>query len=428
MLKRSFLGWSKPRIKNLTIGDIHRPPETIAVPETVTLLIEKPGVPTGPPLVQPGEEVKSGQKLVLFEQADTYATAPVTGQVTKVTTRAGDFGKNYVEICIASEDADQADNAWAAACGDTPTLETLTGYLANVPGKPGLEALQDPEKPIHKIVVNGSDADLLVATRQYQVKNQADDIHHGIGILKKATGIDDIVICLTQDVVQNVGHLGAEPVGVNNEYPGTLPLMIMKNSLDMEVPAGDACEDLGVFFISAEAVASIGRAFTQKAIPTEKTITVVDKAGTIRLHKATIGTPLAAIFAAVGVDLQEGDRIISGGPMTGAAIYSDEYPIMPDTDAIIVQAGADIPLMSDYPCINCGDCIPICPARIQVNMLVRFLEAGQYQDAADLYDLDSCVECGLCTFVCPAKIPIFQYIKLAKYELARLESAEAANE
>ncbi|CAD7837140.1 MAG: hypothetical protein [Olavius algarvensis Delta 4 endosymbiont] len=428
MLKRSFLGWSKPRIKNLTIGDIHRPPETIAVPETVTLLIEKPDVSTGPPLVQPGEAVQSGQKLVLFEQADTYATAPVTGQVTRVTTRAGDFGKNYVEICIAAEDADQADEAWAAACSDGPTLETLTGYLANVPGKPGLEALQNPEKPIHKIVVNGSDADLLVATRQYQVKNQADDIHHGIGILKEATGIDDIVICLTQDVVQNIGHLGAEPVGVNNEYPGTLPLMIMKDSLDMEVPAGDACEDLGVFFISAEAVASIGRAFTQKAIPTEKTITVVDKAGAVRLYKTTIGTPLTAVFAAVGVELQEGDRIISGGPMTGAAVYTDEFPIMPDTDAIIVQGGADIPLMSDYPCINCGDCIPICPARIQVNMLVRFLEAGQYQDAADLYDLFSCVECGLCTFVCPAKIPIFQYIKLAKYELARLESAEAANE
>jgi electron transport complex protein RnfC len=428
MLKRSFLGWSKPRIKNLTVGDIHRPPETIAPPETVTLLVEKPDVPTGPPLVQPGEAVKTGQKLVLYEQADTYATAPVTGQVTRIATRAGDFGKTYLEICLEASATDEPDDSFAAVCGEDPTLETLLGYLANVPGKPGLEALSNPDKPISKIVVNGADSDLLVATRQYQVKNQADDIHHGIGILKQATGIEDIVICLTQDVVQNVGHLGADPVGVNNEYPGTLPLMIMRDSLGMEVPAGDSCEDLGVFFISAEAVASIGRAFEQKAIPLDKTITVVDKEGQIRLYKATIGTPLAAVLETVGVVLEEGDRIISGGPMTGAAIYADTFPILPDTDAIIVQAGADIPLMSDYPCINCGDCIPICPARIQVNMLVRFLEAGQYQDAADLYDLRSCVDCGLCTFVCPAKIPVFQYIKLAKYELDRLESAEAANE
>ena len=428
MLTRSFFGCSKPRIKNLITGDIHRPPETIAVPGAVTLLVEKPGISTGPPLVQPGEAVKTGQKLVLFEQADTYATAPVTGQVTRVTTRAGDFGKTYVEICLETGPEDQPDESFAAVCGDTPTLETLTGYLTNVPGKPCLEALNDPDKPIKKIVVNGADPDLLVATRQYQVKNHADDIHHGIGILKTVTGIEDIVICLTQDVTQNIGHLGAEPVGVSNDYPGTLPLMIMKDALGMEVPAGNSCEDLGVFFISVEAVAAIGRAFSQKTIPVQKTITVVDKNGNIRLYTAAIGTPFAAVFEAAGIELAEGDRIICGGPMTGSAIYSDEFPVMPDTDAIMVQPGADIPLTSDYPCINCGDCIPICPARIQVNMLVRFLEAGQYQEAADLYDLQSCVECGLCTFVCPSKIPVFQYIKLAKYELARLESAEAANE
>ena len=395
MLKRSFLSWSKPRIKNLTTGDIHRQPEAVAVPGEVILLVEKPDVPTGPPLVQPGEAVKAGQKLVLFEQADSYATAPAAGQVTRVTARAGDFGKTYMEIRIETGAGEEQDESFAAACSDAPTLETLTDYLANVPGKPGLDALGNPDKPIKKIVVNGADPDLLIATRQYQVKNREEDIHHGIGILKKTTGIADIVICLTRDVTQNVGHLGAEPVGVNNEYPGTLPLMIMKDALGMEVPAGGCPEDLGVFFISVEAVAAIGRAFARKAIPVEKTLTVIDKGGRIRLYTAAIGTPLAAVFEAAGVVLEEGDRIVSGGPMTGSAIYSDQFPVMPDTDAILVQGGADIPLTSDYPCINCGDCIPICPARIQVNMLVRFLEAGQYQEAADLYDLLSCIECGL---------------------------------
>jgi electron transport complex protein RnfC len=61
-------------------------------------------------------------------------------------------------------------------------------------------------------------------------------------------------------------------------------------------------------------------------------------------------------------------------------------------------------------------------------MLVRFLEAGHFEEAADEYDLHSCIDCGLCSFVCPSKIPIFQLIRLAKYELGRIKSAEMENE
>jgi electron transport complex protein RnfC len=59
---------------------------------------------------------------------------------------------------------------------------------------------------------------------------------------------------------------------------------------------------------------------------------------------------------------------------------------------------------------------------------VRFLEAGQYEAGADQYDLYACIGCGLCSFVCVSKIPIFQFIRLAKYELERMKAAEAENE
>jgi electron transport complex protein RnfC len=57
-------------------------------------------------------------------------------------------------------------------------------------------------------------------------------------------------------------------------------------------------------------------------------------------------------------------------------------------------------------------------------MLVRYLEVGRYDEAADLYDLHCCIECGLCSYVCVSRMPIFQYIRLGKHELKRMHAVE----
>jgi electron transport complex protein RnfC len=171
-------------------------------------------------------------------------------------------------------------------------------------------------------------------------------------------------------------------------------------------------------------VASLGKTYRNEQIPVHKILTLITKDGRQRLIKTTIGTPIRDILDRYDVSINEEDRIILGGPMRGSAVYSLDHPVGPDTDGLLILDRADAAYATDYPCINCGDCIRVCPARIQVHLLVRFLEAGQFEEAADNYDLYSCIECGLCSFVCVSRIPIFQYIKLAKYELDRAKASE----
>jgi electron transport complex protein RnfC len=309
----------------------------------------------------------------------------------------------------------------------SPTLESALDYLLFAPGSPPLATLLDPEKPIKTIVIAGVDSDLLVGTRQYIAQTRLNDIKDGIKFLKKITGIDQIILVTARDTLQGFGHIGAEAKGIDTTYPAALPQLIMKNVLKEIVPAGKTCEDMGVCFMSAEAVVSIGRAYAGGQIPVHKILSLITKDGSRRLIETTIGTPIRDILDTFGDRIDEEDRIIFGGPMMGRAVYSLDQPVMPDTDVIMVLDRAEAAYTSDYPCVNCGDCVRTCPAQIPVNMLVRFLEAGHYDAAADDYDLYSCIGCGLCSYVCVSKIPIFQYIRLAKYELNRAKTAEATD-
>jgi electron transport complex protein RnfC len=131
---------------------------------------------------------------------------------------------------------------------------------------------------------------------------------------------------------------------------------------------------------------------------------------------------LRKVLNAFRIDVNDQDRLIIGGPMTGFSTFTHHHPVQADTDIVIIQDKEVIPELSDNPCVNCGRCIQICPADIPVNLLVRYLEADQYEEAADKFDLESCIECGLCAYTCLARIPIYQYIKLGKHELLKIRA------
>ncbi len=428
MLSKSFFGYAKPAFRYELLSTALPQPIPVKATDSVTLLL--PGEMGTKPseIIKVGAGVKTGQRLSWDDQSGPSVVSTVTGTIKKVEAYTGDYNRKSTAITIAPKSGEAVDDQFAAVAGDL-TPQVLRDFLSSAPGGGEFGKLLNENKPIDTIIIYGGDTDLLVETNLYILKSEIEAVNAGIKALKVATGIEKVIVAVPAESFQNVdGHFSAEVQAVPSAYPGAQPLMILYHMTGKMLAQGQRFEDFGMLFLRAEAVASLGKAVETGRIPTDKILTVVDQNGNKHLVSAPLGTPVGNILKTLKITVSGGDRIIFGGPMTGTAIYSEQQPITPDSDAIMVQNNADIVLSSDYPCINCGECARICPSKIQVQMLERFLEAGQFQEGADQYDLYSCVECGLCSLVCPSRIPILQYIKLAKYELASAIPAEEENE
>jgi len=421
MIKRSFFTLTQPKLNYDLVEQDPKEPESIPIPPNLILLLNEPIDSLKEALIKKGDAVEKGEKLRLYNESCEYAISPVTGSITTVDTYSDDFGNTSTYLVIKN-DQSQTTGTNAVTYDLKDDIASADEYLRALPGAPPLKILADDDVKINTIVITCGDTDLLSTTNQYVTSKFLEEIKQGARILKKITNVLKICITVPESLNIQGGFDAIQVFKTSMEYPSNLPAMILKDHLKTVLPAGKTPEDLGICFITAEAVVSLARAYKTKSPGFEKILTVIGKQGTQYRVKATIGTPLSKIFKTFSIHINEQDRIIIGGPMKGFATYTLHHPVRPDMDTVIIQDRDIIPELSDNPCVNCGKCIRICPANVPVNILVRYLEADQYEEAADKYDLESCIECGLCAYVCTARIPLYQYIRLGKHELSALRA------
>jgi len=427
MVKKPFFALGPPKVKYPVLPghDVYALTE-IPLPKRALFLVEKSGNNGSDLLIKEGDKVRTGQRVVLSEDGGEMLFSTVSGTVREVSQRTGYLGRTLLSISVDVSGEDRWDGEFDRA-GRTADVLNATRFLASLPGKPDFAAMINYQPSIDTLVISGMDQDLLVTTNQHTVKTKSAEFKKGIEYLRKITGVSTVILILPPELTSLVEDVDVAVKTMAPVYPDTLPEVVIKDTLGKEVPAGETCEALGVGFMKAEAVAALANAFEQGRMPVDKVLTVIKKDGTAVHVKARIGTPVKDILEALQMETSHGDRLVLGGPMRGQALYSEDVPIGWDTDAVMVQGSEQIVWTSDNQCVNCGECVRVCPARIPVNMLVRLLENSLYEEAASQYDLLSCIECGLCSYVCIARIPVFHYIMLGKYEFDRIQRAEEAH-
>jgi len=416
-MKKPFFGLTRPKLAYSGIDDLGPDVQEIPVPERIVFSRQfKQGGEQGLTLSR-GQEVRTGQRLRPLNDMGVCLTATASGVIGDVSIETDYSGRTAFSMSIQTEAKDRWDPEFEQAEISAESEDVLS-YLSALPDIFDLIPLVRKENPLDAILVSGFDRDLLTATNQLSLKLGAGHLAQGIDCLKKMTGVNRVMVAAPSSLTSEAGKGGVEVTTLNPLYPRADPRLLVRSILGITAPPSRPLTDVNVGVISAEAVIAMGQAFQDQRPPVSKLLTVIDKDNRPIAVRARIGTPVGHILNALRIQVSEGDRLVLGGPMAGNGVYSVDAPIGPDTDALMVQDRAHVIPPSSEPCINCGECVRACPARLPVNMLIRLLENGLYEEAAQQYDLLSCIECGLCSYVCIMRIPIFHYIMLGKHELA----------
>ena len=79
------------------------------------------------------------------------------------------------------------------------------------------------------------------------------------------------------------------------------------------------------------------------------------------------------------------------------------------------------------PCIRCGKCVDVCPARLLPQQLYWYA-SSKNNDRLTEHNLFDCIECGCCAYVCPSDIPLVQYYRYAKTTIRQQERERDASD
>ena len=126
--------------------------------------------------------------------------------------------------------------------------------------------------------------------------------------------------------------------------------------------------------------------------------------------KVKTGTLYSELIEAAGGFVKEPEKIVSGGPMMGFAIFDTMVPVTKTSSALLCMTVDEVSKWEVGPCINCGRCVEVCPSRLIPSRLAAHADHFNTEAFLELNGME-CVECGSCSYICPAKRQLAQSIK-----------------
>lgn len=412
--------------------------ETVVMPTPDTVYIplsQHIGAPCNP-VVKKGDTVFVG---TLIGQAGGFVSAPVHSSVSGTVTDVKDLtiGNGTLQKYVIIE----SDGKMEKDPNLKPFKVESFSDLAEAAKQCGLVGLGGAGFPTHvklspskdvkidTLVINAAECEPYITSDYRECVEGLGDVIEGVYLIKQKLGIEKVVIGVESNkplAIERLMQVAADHrdnddsvkiMKLPSKYPQGAEKVIIYSATGRKLPAGKLPSDVGCIVMNVTSVATLYRFITTGMPLVAKRITVDGTAVSEPKNLIVpIGTPIKEILGFVGVNADEADRILMGGPMMGNPVVSDSAVLEKRNNAILVMR--DTKPQPQTACIRCGRCADTCPMSLYPAMVETATRLGNKESLNSL-NINYCMECGCCSYVCPAKRPLTQVMREAKAEIRR---------
>ncbi len=415
------------------------------------------------PLVAVGDVVLAGQKIA---EAGGFVSAPVyaavSGKVIAIGPHPSANGETVPCITIENDGQDQWVDArfdpaaypyttpeavWQAM-KEEPLLSMDKAAIRKAVREAGIVGLGGAGFPaavkltpkdddaIDTVIINAAECEPYLTSDYRLMLERGDELVAGCELILRLFPKARCVIGVENNKPQAISHLKqitqdhpqVTVCPLKAKYPQGGERMLVKAVTGRNLNSAILPSAVGCMVINVASVIAVFRACALGIPLTYRIMTITgDGVNTPCNLEVPVGMSYRAVMEAAGGFNGDPQKIITGGPMMGTAIFSTDIPVTKTSASVLALKRDPVAFHDTTACIRCGKCLAACPERLMPTKLAEAAEADDFASFEKFGGME-CIECGSCVYVCPAKRYLVQSMRYGKRQTGAIIRARKAAE
>ncbi len=458
MKRHSFARGIHPPTHKLSANAPIRP--VPATGELVYPLAQHIGAPARP-VVAVGDHVLAGD---LLAEAAGFVSAPVyaatSGTVSAIAPRPVPGGDTLSAIILTPDGENtwrdpKHDPAHIAPATANEVLRTLqsepvasmdAAAIREAVGKAGIVGLggagfpavvkltpKDPDA-IDTLIINGAECEPYLTSDDRLMQERGEELLGGCALLLRLFPNARCVIGIENNKPAAIRTLRERCAAYPNidvyslkaKYPQGGERMLISAITGRKLNSSMLPAAVGCIVMNVASVIATYYAVTMGKPLTHRVMTVTgDGVSTPCNLEVPLGISHRTVVEAAGGLVGNPEKLISGGPMMGVALFTLDIPVTKTSSSVLALARDPVALHDTTACIRCGRCLGACPEHL---VPVHLADAAERDDFAT-FEKDGgmeCIECGSCAYVCPAARHLVQSMRYGKRQTGAIRRERQA--